>query len=82
MRHAKTLPDDAALHEMAQIAGEIGWDSGLRNLRLAAVQHTDSHRFHIDSIELDMTVPYGTTATVELGDRTEMVQGGHHKFKI
>lgn len=34
------------------------------------------------TIELDITVPYGATATVQLKGRTKMVQGGHHKFKI
>lgn len=34
------------------------------------------------SIQLDVTVPYGSTAIIELNDRNEMVQGGHHKFKI
>lgn len=33
-------------------------------------------------IELCVTVPYGCTASVELGDTTKTVGGGNHKFKI
>lgn len=34
------------------------------------------------TIDLDVTIPYGTTATVRLPDRTAEIRSGHHKFRI
>ena len=34
------------------------------------------------TIELDVTIPYGTTATVRLKDRSAEISGGTHKFRI